>query len=269
MHDPFDIFEQFGFGRRRHQESQKAPAMVIRLRVSLEQLHFGELLHATYTRPVQCINSDSCFVTKNDCEGPGLRIVTQQMGPQFIVQNQIQDPSCVDRKKAWSTNCKMCPNGPTELEPVYLTPFVEAGMKNGDKIEFLGVGEQKLAHEPGDVYFIVVELPHDRFTRVGDDLHTEMQITVLDALVGFNKTFEHFDKKQVQVSQEGVTPDGQVLTVTGKGMPITRKPGKYGDLFVTIRVQYPTSLDKDQKEAVSKVLSKVTSWKVKDQIMID
>jgi len=262
MNDPFDILKQFGFGSRRGggRETPKAPNMVMRLRATLEQLYFGELLQATFTRPVQCINADTCLITKNDCEGPGLRVVTQHMGPQFIVQNQIQDPSCVDRKKAWDPNCKLCPKGKTELEAAYVSPFIEAGMKDGDKIEFAGLGEQKLGHDPGDLFFVIMELPHDRFRRAGDNLETVLHINVLEALVGFKKSFPHLDSNMVDLVREGVTHDGEVVSIQGKGMPIAGKHAKFGDLIVTVRVKYPQSVDESQKELLRQALSSIEHW---------
>eukprot|EP01068_Selenidium_serpulae_P014343 Selendium_serpulae@DN6087_c0_g1_i1.p2 len=120
--DPFDIFSQFGFGgHRRPSGPKKTSNMVFPLRVTLKQLYFGDLLHVSLLRPTQCINADDCFVTNNECQGPGVRVVTRQMGPGFMVQNQMHDDSCVDRKRAWKPNCKACPKGQTELEHVYLT----------------------------------------------------------------------------------------------------------------------------------------------------
>lgn len=79
----------------------------MKLRVTLEQLYDGASLDFSFSRPVLCINADECMMKKKDCKGPGLRVVTQQMGPGFIVQNQIQDDSCVDQGRAWIQGCKV------------------------------------------------------------------------------------------------------------------------------------------------------------------
>ncbi|PFH33231.1 putative DnaJ protein [Besnoitia besnoiti] len=162
---PFgDIFSDFfggGFGGA-PRETPKAPPSSMRLNVSLEQLFKGETVDISFTRPVMCMHADDCFTKKPDCKGPGLRVVTQQMGPGFIVQNQIQDDTCVDQGKAWRPRCKECPNGITHPESTELSATVERGMREGDEIVFDGVGEHKIGHEPGDLVLVVHELPHKR-----------------------------------------------------------------------------------------------------------
>ena len=111
---PFDVFSEFfggfgfgGFGGRGGNRVPQAPSSILKVRVSLEQLYHGASLDFSFSRPVLCINADECMVKKKDCKGPGVRVVTQQMGPGFIVQNQIQDDSCVDQGRAWMPDCKV------------------------------------------------------------------------------------------------------------------------------------------------------------------
>lgn len=265
-HDAFDLFSQFGFGRR-PSGPKKTPNMVFLLRVTLKQLYFGDLLHVSLLRPTQCINADDCFVPNKECQGPGVRVVTRQMGPGFMVQNQMHDDSCVDRQRAWKENCKACPHGQTELEYVYLTAYVEAGMSDGEVIEFEGVGQQQLGHEAGNLNLKVTELKHSRFQRQRNDLFVEMQITLTDALVGFTRNLKHLNGKDVPITRTEVTHDGQVIVLEGLGMPIkqnrfTEKESKsYGNLKVKFRIHYPKELNAEQKEHIKKGLGGVSAWK--------
>lgn len=110
---PFDVFSDFfggfgfgGFGGG-SREIPQAPSSVLSVGVSLEQLYDGALLDFSFSRPVLCINADECLKDRHDCKGPGVRVVTQQMGPGFIVQNQIQDDACVEQGKAWMPRCSV------------------------------------------------------------------------------------------------------------------------------------------------------------------
>ncbi|CEM28628.1 unnamed protein product [Vitrella brassicaformis CCMP3155] len=253
--DPFDIFSAFGFGggrrRKGRGEKEKTPNLDMKLRVTLEQLYFGELFHVTYRRQVLCVNVDECTVDRRDCQGAGLRVVTQQMGPGFIVQNQMQDDSCVGPGKAWKKKCKACPKGQTEEEPVLLTAYVEAGMTSGDTITFEGVADHKVGYEPGDLNFVVTETQHDRFVRRGNDLLTTVEIPLLDALVGFETQFRHLDGKDFPLKKDDVTDHGETMTVKGKGMPVRGgKEGSFGDLLITFHIKFPDKLTKKQKELV-------------------
>jgi DnaJ-related protein SCJ1 len=55
-----------------------------------------------------------------------------------------------------------------------------AGMPDGHSIVFEQEGDESPDTTPGDVVFKVKTLPHKRFVRKGDDLHTQMTITLLE-----------------------------------------------------------------------------------------
>ncbi|KAL8453857.1 hypothetical protein Emag_001665 [Eimeria magna] len=230
---------------------------IMKLRVTLEQLYDGASLDFTFTRPVLCINADDCLTKRNDCKGPGVRVVTQQMGPGFIMQNQIQDDSCVDQGRAWLQGCKECPSGITEMEPIDLNANVERGMQNSDKLVFEGMGEHRIGHEPGDLILVIEELPHSRYVRRGSDLHMTLRIDLVQALVGFEVEFDHLDKKTVKVQKSSVTHDGEIIKVKGKGMPRRGSSSAFGDLHITVKVKYPTQLDNKRKQLIREALSGV------------
>eukprot|EP00919_Chromeraceae_sp_WS-2016_P076116 GHVR01179980.1.p1 GENE.GHVR01179980.1~~GHVR01179980.1.p1 ORF type:complete len:365 (+),score=95.64 GHVR01179980.1:61-1155(+) len=259
--DPFDIFSAFGFGgggggRQRERGQPKTADMDMKLRCTLEQLYFGEIFKIYYTRRIMCVNADECFINKKECQGVGVKVVNQQMGPGFFVQNQLQDESCVGRGKAWKKNCKSCPNGQREEDRLPLNVYVETGMKTGDRIVHDGVGEQKVGHDPGDLVLIIEELPHDRFVRVGDDLHVTQIITLKESLVGFTKQLEHIDKSKIPIYRSEVTDNGYIDRITGMGMPIKDTHGRKGDLVITYKVKFPTKLTQKQKELIGQIFDK-------------
>lgn len=135
----------------------------MRLYVTLEQLYFGDLLHVSYRRPVLCPHAENCHIQRNDCMAAGVRMVQQQIGPGFMVQNQMQDDSCVAHRKGWKKDCTECPTGPTDLEKTFISVFVEPGMKNNQKLTFEGIGWQMLGHDPGDLILEIIEQPHQKF----------------------------------------------------------------------------------------------------------
>ena len=53
-----------------------------------------------------------------------------------------------------------------------------------------------------------------------------MKITLLEALVGFKKTFRHMDDHEVEVSRMEVTPHGHVMIVKDEGMPKHNVPSE-------------------------------------------
>eukprot|EP00922_Rhytidocystis_sp_ex-Travisia-forbesii_P009111 GHVS01013304.1.p1 GENE.GHVS01013304.1~~GHVS01013304.1.p1 ORF type:complete len:410 (+),score=58.87 GHVS01013304.1:230-1459(+) len=266
-HDPFELFSQFfnpgGAQRGRRREKSRVAPTSLKLRVTLEQLYFGDLLHVRYIRPVVCVHHEDCFKKRQDCQGPGLRVVTQQMGPGFIVQNQMQDPSCVDKGRAWDHNCSSCPKGQTHPEATMLTAYVEKGMSEGDRITFEGSGEQTIGHENGDLIFVIVPIKHQRFVRDKNDLKAEMKISLLDGLVGFERDFDHIDGKPFTILKKDVTDDGEVMVFKQKGMPDPEARGHggetgYGDLYISFKIVYPSELSEAQKDLVRNALGPIT-----------
>lgn len=256
--DPFSIFEAFGFGgmggHRRQQEEARTPNVEIPVRVSLRQLYVGEILDVNYDRQVLCTDASSCQKNSKSCQGPGVAMKTQQLAPGFVQQVQVQDPSCVARGKAWKSPCKACPNGPTESEEIQLTVDVQAGMRDGDRIQFDQVADEAVGHIPGDLIFILKQIPDALFTRQGNNLHMTQRITLLESLVGFRKTFTHLDGHEVVIDKNDVTYCSQVYTVKNEGMPIKGSKGKRGDLFVTLEIDFPRKFSDEQKAQIKKAM---------------
>lgn len=143
----------------------------------------------------------------------------------------------------------------TEEEELQLTVDIQPGMKDGDQIKFDQVADEAVGHIPGDLIFIIKQLPHPLFQRNGDNLSMSLSITLLEALVGFKKSFEHVDGHIVTVEKKDVTFCSEVVTVRGEGMP--RKGGKSGrgDLLVTLLIQFPRDFSPKQKNLIREAIT--------------
>jgi len=100
----------------------------------------------------------------------------------------------------------------------------------------------------GDLAFVVKELPHPVFTRVGNDLYVKVSIDAAEAVSGFSRSFTHFDNHTVEVKHEGVTTPGMQKKVQYEGMPIHESGSNRGDLYAEVKVVLPQSLSEKQKE---------------------
>lgn len=105
-----------------------------------------------------------------------------------------------------------------------------------------------------------------RFKRKGQDLETTVYLTLLEALVGFKKTFVHISKKPFTHTRDAVTHDGEIDVLEGLGMPAQKlsqssTPAGYGNLYITYRIKYPVSLSESSKSLIKDALSATTQWK--------
>lgn len=259
--DPFGggIFEAFGFGGfggggRRRDEEMKTPNVVIPLRVSLKQLYTGDILEVTYVRQVLCMNHKECTKSDSSCHGPGVRIRQQQIAPGFVQQVQVRDESCVARGKSWKKGCAGCPKGQTQSEEVKLTVDIVPGMKDGDTISFGEVADEKVGHSAGDLIVHIQAIPHQFYTRQGDDLKITLKVGLLDALVGFETSVQQVDGREVSLIKPTVTSHGEVQRVKGQGMPKKNGNG-LGDLLITWEVTFPDAVTDAQKVLLRQALA--------------
>jgi len=134
-----------------------------------------------------------------------------------------------------------------------LTMDIKPGFKAGGKFKFTDVGDQ-VEGGTQDMHFIVKEKPHPLFTRDGDNLIHNVEIDLKEALTGWSKTVQTIDQKQVQVSHSGPTPPTWTEKFPNLGMPKSKKPTERGDFIVGVKIKFPTSLTKEQKDAIKKIL---------------
>ncbi|KAK3020588.1 hypothetical protein RJ639_046938 [Escallonia herrerae] len=149
--------------------------------------------------------------------------------------------------------CEQCPNVKYEREGNFITVDIEKGMQDGQEVVFYEDGEPIIDGEAGDLRFRIRTAPHDLFRREGNDLHTTVTVTLVQALVGFDKTIKHLDDHLVDISSKGITKPKEVRRFKGEGMPL-HFSNKKGDLYVAFEVLFPTSLTEEQKTKIKAIL---------------
>jgi DnaJ family protein B protein 11 len=166
----------------------------------------------------------------------------------------------VARGKCWKNPCKNCPNGMTEEEEIEITVDIQAGMMDGEKIKFDQVADEAVGHIAGDLIFTINQIPDAHFTRNGDDLSVSISISLLESLVGFSRTMKHLDGHDVEIKKSDVSFCSQIIKIAGEGMP-RRSPNsnrqsakQYGDLYVTLLIEFPKEFTAAQKNTLRQVL---------------
>ncbi|KAJ6806163.1 dnaJ protein ERDJ3B-like [Iris pallida] len=236
MQDIFSTF--FGGGGGGEEEEEKIPKgddVVVELAATLEDLYMGGSLKVwrekNVIKPAPGKRRCNC---RNE-------VYHRQIAPGMFQQMTEQV-------------CEQCQNVKFEREGYFVTVDIEKGMQDGQEVVFYEDGEPKIDGEPGDLKFRIQTAPHELFRREGNDLHTTVTISLLQALVGFEKTIKHLDEHLVEVGTKGITKPKEVRKYTGEGMPLHFSTKK-GDLYVTFEVLFPKSLTEDQKTKIRATLS--------------
>ena len=130
---------------------------------------------------------------------------------------------------------------------------VKAGWKAGTKLTFENEGNIVCGYA-SDIIVVIQEKPHMTFVRKGDDLECTVPVTLDDALTGTHLTIPFLDGNEVSININDVIKPGSLITVNGKGMPISKAPGTFGKLIIMFNVIFPTVLTREQKENIKKDL---------------
>jgi len=125
---------------------------------------------------------------------------------------------------------------------------IPAGVYDGQQIKLKGHGNPGFNGGPnGDLYLTFNILVDPDFERVGDDLKTKVNIDLYTAVLGGDVKVETLDGS-VNLKVKPETQNGTTVRLKGKGFPVYKKEGEFGDLFVTYEVKLPTNLTEKQKE---------------------
>jgi|SRR5450432_9867 len=125
---------------------------------------------------------------------------------------------------------------------------IPAGVENGQVIRLKNHGAPGANGGPqGDLYITFVISPDTVFKRSGNDLYVIIQLPLYTAVLGGEVLVDTLDGKiKLKVNPE--TQNGLKTRLKGKGFPIYKKEGQFGDLFVTYNVLIPQNLSQQEKD---------------------
>ncbi len=125
---------------------------------------------------------------------------------------------------------------------------IPAGVENGQQIRLKGYGGEGSNGGPnGDLYITFNVAPDPKFIRKGNNLYTDEKIDLYTAVLGGEITVDTFTAKAKVKVKAGTQPDTKIK-LTGKGFPVYKETNKWGDLYVTLKVEIPTHLTEKEKE---------------------
>ena len=128
---------------------------------------------------------------------------------------------------------------------------IPAGIDNGQTISLRAQGNAgKNGGPAGDLLIVVSVRPHEIFRREGTSVLCEAPITFTQAVLGAELEIPTIDGKVKYTIPEG-TQSGTTFRLKGKGIPGLNGRGR-GDQYVTVYIETPRNLNREQKEALKK-----------------
>jgi molecular chaperone DnaJ len=271
MGDPFagfgglgDIMDAFfgggagGGGRGPRSRVQPGSDALLRLELTLEECASGVNRDITVDTAVLCDSCDGggsrAGSAPSTCDTCGGRGEVQSVQRSFLGQVMTSRPCPVCRGfgEVITDPCQQCGGDGRVRARRTITVKIPAGVGDGMRVRLAGEGEVGPGGGPaGDLFVEVEELPHERFTRDGADLHCTVELPMTAAALGTVLTLETLDGGREELTVEAGTQPGTEHVLAGRGLPKLRSNGKvsgHGDLHVHLDVVVPTRLDDAQSD---------------------
>lgn len=130
---------------------------------------------------------------------------------------------------------------------------VPAGIENGQNIKINGHGGEGVNGGPkGDLYITFIINNHSTIKRLGNNLFTTAEIDLYTAVLGGEIIIDTLNGK-VKLKVKPETQNGSQIKLSGKGFPVYKSGGKFGDFYINYVVKIPTNLTEKQKELFSEL----------------
>jgi molecular chaperone DnaJ len=251
-----DLFSMFTGGRgreRRAQQSARGSDLETEVRLS-----FREAMSGT-TEPLRIQGPAPCDVCSGTGAEPGttIDVCPQCQGTGTVAENQgffslsRTCPRCGGSGHIVEQPCHKCHGSGTVRRTRQFSVKIPAGVKDGARIRLAGRGEPGPAgSRAGDLFVVVRVAPHEVFGRKDSDLTLELPVTYPELALGAEVPVPTLNGAVKLRIPAGTVP-GKTFRIRGKGAP--KPKGGNGDLLVTVRVDVPSKLTKEEKDLLGKL----------------
>ena len=249
-----DIFGGGGSRRAGPIQGQNVGAEV---RITFEEAAFGCKKTITVSRVENCsvcggsgCKSGTSPETCDQCRGTGAIRMTRQT-PLGAFSQTSSCPKCGGTGRIIRNPCDTCKGKGKVRRNKKIDVSIPAGIDDGQSVRIRGEGSVGSGGGPnGDLLVAVTIQPHAVFRRNGANVLCEMPITFAQAALGAEIEVPTLDGKVRYNVPEG-TQTGTTFRLKGKGIPYVGYKNR-GDQYVTVVVETPTRLTREQKELLRK-----------------
>lgn len=256
-----DIFEQFfggAPGRGRARGPVRGNDLRGDLELSFEEAALGADKDIDVPREEVCSTCSGSGAepgthprTCPTCRGSG-RVRVVRNAAFLHLETQTACPDCGGRGQVIDKPCHACRGTGRTRRRRTLRVHVPAGVDDGARLRLGGEGDAgSPGAPPGDLYVSVHVRAHPLFRREGDDVLSELKLSMTQAALGCAVEVETLDGKVEVTIPEGTQP-GAVLRLKGHG--ITRLQGRgRGDHRLMVAVEIPRGLRENERDLLRRL----------------
>lgn len=246
----FDLGDLFGgmFGGGRRQ--QRGRDISVDVELTFKESIFGVEKQVSVTKPSSCSTCDGTGAKKGTklkqcatCNGQG-KVARTQQTPIGAIRTASVCPDCAGIGEQPESPCASCRGTGVREERTTLRVTIPPGVESGEMMRLTGKGEVVRGGAAGDLYIRIHVASDPNFTKKGDDLVTQLAVSVTDVVLGSTHTIETLDGDVTITIPKGTQHD-EVMRIKGKGVP--RRRGR-GDILVTLDLIIPKTLSKNAEK---------------------
>lgn len=198
----------------------KGPSVNSSLKLTLEQLYKGGDFDITYNIKIPTGKMEEMSINKISTNGIHKTTI---MVPEKRIEQRITRI-----------------NVPEGYDPTY--PIVVKNI----------IENSSIRGRNGDLIVNIFTDIHTVFKRVGYDLKTKLNITLKEALLGFERKIQLLDGEELELNCKNIINPYDIKEISGAGMPIDKE--KNGNLYIKFHIEFPTELTGESKVSLEQIL---------------
>lgn len=264
--DNDDIFTEFFGGGRRggggfggaRARGERGSNLRIKVKMTLEEIATGVNKKIKVRKQVACstcngsgARDSSSVDTCATCRGSGMvgRITQTPFG---AMQTTATCPTCNGSGQTIRAACNVCKGDGRVFGEETLDVDIPAGVHEGIQLSMSGKGNAGAkGGPPGDLIITIEEVPHEEFTREGNNIMYELFVNIADAALGAQLEVPTLDGRARFKIPAG-TQSGKIVRLREKGLPALQSYHR-GDQLVHVNVWTPKKFTDEERRLLEQL----------------
>jgi molecular chaperone DnaJ len=245
--DMDDIFSSF-FGNKQNRR-RKGNDIRINIHLSLEDIFSGIHKRIRYRKSCKCNDCNSTggeTIQCNVCGGQGVLIQIQNT-PFGRIQNTVPCSNCRGSGRIITKQCNSCNGNGVNIKEVEYEFDIPKGIMDGEMLRIMGMGNSIKDGIDGDLIINMVELPHDKFKRVGNDLHQTLNLSFKDLVLGNDDVQVDTLEGKIKFKIKKGTDVGSMLRIPKRGFV---RDNEKGDMILEVWMDVPKNLTEEEENKI-------------------
>ena len=246
-------FGGFGGGSRRQKKSYNYNLdIAIELTVEFNEAIFG------CTKDIEYSYKNAC----GDCKGTGAKNGKLNVCPHCEGQGQVHMrqgfmtfaqtcPHCNGTGQAVTNKCNTCNGTGYDEKKETFEVNIPEGVNDGNRIRVSNKGNIAPDGSRGDLYLQIKVKEDSHYVRHDDDIYLEVPIFFTQVALGAEIKIPGL-RGELNLKIPAGTKDKEQFKFHDEGVKSVQGYGK-GDLIVQVKINYPTTLNNEQKDLLEKL----------------